>query len=265
ALARRSAREAALIRVRNIGVIAHIDAGKTTTTERMLYLVGETRHQGSVDTGDTVTDFLPQERERGITIQSAAVSLAWRNAHVNLIDTPGHVDFSVEVERCIRVLDGAVLVVDAVAGVQAQTETVWRTADHFQVPAVAFVNKMDRDGADFARAADSLHRRLGATPLPIQVPLGSAGGYCGAVDLLTMQAALYSSSGNGNGSAGTGGNAAPKAAARDSVALTHISLAAAEELDPGITERAAAARAALLEGLAEVDEPFLETYIAGEP
>ena len=155
--------------VRNCGIIAHIDAGKTTTTERMLLLAGATRYAGSVDTGDTVMDYLQQERERGITIQSAATRFHWRDHELNLIDTPGHVDFTIEVERAVRVLDGAALIVDAVAGAQAQTETVWRQAQRHRVPAVAFVNKMDREGAQLGAASESLAARLGLTPLPVQL------------------------------------------------------------------------------------------------
>jgi translation elongation factor EF-G len=144
----------------NIGIIAHIDAGKTTTSEQMLFLCGETKAVGRVDTGDTVMDFLPQERERGITIQAAAITLHWKDYRVNLIDTPGHVDFTIEVERSVRVIDGAVIIVDAVSGVQAQTKTVWRQAQKQALPAIAFINKMDRDGASFSPFAHS--REVGA-------------------------------------------------------------------------------------------------------
>ncbi|CAM9822651.1 unnamed protein product, partial [Ectocarpus fasciculatus] len=178
-------------RIRNIGIIAHIDAGKTTTTERILYLTGKITRQGSVDSGDTVTDFMPQERERGITIQSAAVTVEWGGGRINVIDTPGHVDFGLEVERCARVLDGAILVLDGVAGVQAQTETVWRTAQKHEIPAIAFVNKLDREGADFKHVLGTLERRLGVLPLPLQIPVGTGTNFVGMVDLVTMTAVLY--------------------------------------------------------------------------
>ncbi|KAG5192332.1 Mef2, mitochondrial translation elongation factor EF-G [Tribonema minus] len=235
--------------IRNLGIIAHIDAGKTTTTERMLYIVGDTRHQGSVDTGDTVTDFMPQERERGITIQSAAVSVEWNGHHVNLIDTPGHVDFSIEVERAVRVLDGAVLVLDAVAGVQAQTETVWRTATSHNVPAIAFVNKMDRQGADFNIAVQTLRNRLGVTPLPIQLPIGSEGGFKGAVDLIAMEGLVYQPGGRWEGDV-------------DTVELRRVALGELEGGCPGLSAAAAAARAELLMGMAEADEAFMDTYLS---
>jgi elongation factor G len=166
--------------------MAHIDAGKTTTTEHMLYLCGVTRSRGEVDSGDTTTDFLPQERERGITIQSAAVGFKWKDHQINLIDTPGHVDFTVEVERSLRVLDGGVLILDAVAGVQAQTHTVWRQAAKYEVPAVVFVNKMDRVGANFKRAVESLATKLQAYPIAIQLPIGNEDSFEGAVDLISM-------------------------------------------------------------------------------
>lgn len=157
--------------MRNFGIIAHIDAGKTTTTERMLLCAGAIKRAGDVDHGNTVTDFLEEERERGITIQAAAVSLRWAAHALSLIDTPGHVDFATEVEKALRVLDGAVVVVDAVAGVQAQTEAVWRQARAQGLPAIAFVNKLDRDGADFDRAVASLGARLGVRPLALQLPV----------------------------------------------------------------------------------------------
>ena len=180
-----------LSRVRNVGIIAHIDAGKTTTTERMLLLSGVTRSAGNVDDGDTVMDHLDQERERGITIQAAATAFGWREHAINLIDTPGHIDFTVEVERSTRVLDGAALIVDAVAGAQAQTETVWRQACAHAVPAVAFVNKMDREGADFAAALQSLETRLKLTPLALQLPLDPTPERAAIVDLVSMDLLAY--------------------------------------------------------------------------
>ncbi|HKB92943.1 MAG TPA: GTP-binding protein, partial [Gaiellaceae bacterium] len=160
-----------LDRVRNIGIMAHIDAGKTTTTERILYYTGRTHKMGEVHEGAATMDWMAQEQERGITITSAATTAFWRDHRVNIIDTPGHVDFTVEVERSLRVLDGAVAVFDSVAGVQPQSETVWRQADKYHVPRVAYVNKMDRTGADFFKAVETMHDRLGANPLPIQIPI----------------------------------------------------------------------------------------------
>jgi len=163
--------DADLASVRNIGVIAHIDAGKTTTSERMLFYSRKIRAIGNVDNGDTTLDFLEEERQRGITIQSACIDFQWGgDKRVSLIDTPGHVDFTIEVERSLRVLDGAVGVFDAVKGVQAQSETVWRQANRHHVPRIAFINKMDRTGASFARAVDSIRTRLGSNPLPVQLP-----------------------------------------------------------------------------------------------
>ena len=162
----------ALDRVRNIGIIAHIDAGKTTTTERILYYTGRTHKMGEVHEGAATMDWMAQEQERGITITSAATTAEWRDYRINIIDTPGHVDFTVEVERSLRVLDGAVAVFDSVAGVQPQSETVWRQADLYRVPRIAFINKMDRTGADFAAAVQSMRDRLGAIPVPIHLPIG---------------------------------------------------------------------------------------------
>ena len=162
----------ALDRVRNIGIMAHIDAGKTTTTERILYYTGRTHKMGEVHEGAATMDWMAQEQERGITITSAATTASWRDHRINIIDTPGHVDFTVEVERSLRVLDGAVAVFDSVAGVQPQSETVWRQADKYKVPRIAFINKMDRTGADFFAAVQSMVDRLGANPVPIQIPIG---------------------------------------------------------------------------------------------
>ena len=162
----------ALDRVRNIGIMAHIDAGKTTTTERILYYTGRTHKMGEVHEGAATMDWMAQEQERGITITSAATTAFWRDHRINIIDTPGHVDFTVEVERSLRVLDGAVAVFDSVAGVQPQSETVWRQADKYKVPRIAFINKMDRTGANFFAAVQSMVERLGANPVPIQIPIG---------------------------------------------------------------------------------------------
>uniref|UniRef100_A0A8C1U3Z7 GTP dependent ribosome recycling factor mitochondrial 2 n=1 Tax=Cyprinus carpio TaxID=7962 RepID=A0A8C1U3Z7_CYPCA len=176
-----------LVRIRNIGIMAHIDAGKTTTTERMLYFSGYTRAFGDVDDGDTVTDYMAQERERGITIQSAAVTFDWKDHRINLIDTPGHVDFTLEVERALRVLDGAVAVFDASAGVEAQTMTVWRQAEKHKIPCVCFLNKMDKPAASLRYSLDSIKTKLKANPILLQIPIGSGKSFTGLVDLITRQ------------------------------------------------------------------------------
>jgi len=181
----------ALDRVRNIGIMAHIDAGKTTTTERILYYTGRTHKMGEVHEGAATMDWMAQEQERGITITSAATTAFWRDHRINIIDTPGHVDFTVEVERSLRVLDGAVAVFDSVAGVQPQSETVWRQADKYKVPRIAFINKMDRTGANFFAAVQSMRDRLGANPVPLQIPVGSEDNFTGVVDLVEMQAIMY--------------------------------------------------------------------------
>ncbi len=181
----------ALDRVRNIGIMAHIDAGKTTTTERILYYTGRTHKMGEVHEGAATMDWMAQEQERGITITSAATTAFWRDNRINIIDTPGHVDFTVEVERSLRVLDGAVAVFDSVAGVQPQSETVWRQADKYKVPRIAFINKMDRTGANFFAAVQSMRDRLGANPVPVQLPIGAEDGFRGVIDLVEMQAVVY--------------------------------------------------------------------------
>ncbi len=181
----------ALDRVRNIGIMAHIDAGKTTTTERILYYTGRTHKLGEVHEGAATMDWMAQEQERGITITSAATTAFWRDHRINIIDTPGHVDFTVEVERSLRVLDGAVAVFDSVAGVQPQSETVWRQADKYKVPRIAFINKMDRTGADFFAAVQSMRERLGANPVPIQIPIGQEDAFVGVVDLVEQKAVVY--------------------------------------------------------------------------
>ena len=167
------ARTFPLEKTRNIGIMAHIDAGKTTTTERILFYTGRTHKMGEVHEGAAVMDWMEQEQERGITITSAATACEWEGHRINIIDTPGHVDFTVEVERSLRVLDGAIAIFDSVAGVEPQSETVWRQADKYRVPRIAYVNKMDRTGADFERAVETMRDRLGAHPLPIQLPIGA--------------------------------------------------------------------------------------------
>ncbi|HPC06933.1 MAG TPA: elongation factor G, partial [Anaerolineaceae bacterium] len=176
---------------RNIGIIAHIDAGKTTTTERILFYTGKTYRLGSVDEGTTVTDWMAQERERGITIVSAAVTAEWKGYQINVIDTPGHIDFTAEVQRSLRVLDGGVVVFDATQGVEPQSETVWRQADRYGVPRICFINKMDRIGASYEESVDSIRRRLGANPIPMQIPIGTEGNFRGVVDLLTREAMVW--------------------------------------------------------------------------
>lgn len=185
------ARKTPLEKIRNIGIAAHIDAGKTTTTERILFYTGKTHKIGETHDGAAVTDFMEQEKERGITIQSAAVTASWKGHQINIIDTPGHVDFTIEVERSLRVLDGVVAVFCAVGGVQSQSETVWRQANRYEVPRMVFVNKMDRTGADFYRVVDQIKTRLGANAVPIQLPIGNEDKFNGLIDLMTMRAEIY--------------------------------------------------------------------------
>src|SRR6202163_1810564 len=185
------ARTVALEKMRNIGIMAHIDAGKTTTTERILYYTGRTYKIGEVHEGTAVMDWMEQEQERGITITSAATTCQWQDCTINIIDTPGHVDFTAEVERSLRVLDGAVAVFDAVAGVQPQSETVWRQGDKYRVPRICFINKMDRVGADFFRAVGTIVDRLQCRPVPIQLPIGAEEKFLGIVDLVQMKGMVW--------------------------------------------------------------------------
>jgi elongation factor G len=231
-------REYPLERIRNIGIIAHIDAGKTTTTERILFYTGRTHRMGSVDDGTTVTDWMEQERERGITITAAAVTCFWRNRQINIVDTPGHIDFTAEVQRSLRVLDGGVVVFDAVAGVEPQSETVWRQADRYHVPRICFVNKMDRLGADFWHTMDMIRNRLKAEPVAIQVPIGAEDRFRGLVDLLTMQAIIYS----------------------DDLGTIQETTAIPEEMLPLVKEK----REALLEQIAEHDDEVMLKYLEAE-
>jgi len=182
---------------RNIGIMAHIDAGKTTTTERILFYTGITHRIGEVDDGAATMDWMDQEKERGITITSAATTVFWQKNKINIIDTPGHVDFTMEVERSLRVLDGAVALFCSVGGVEPQSETVWRQADKYRVPRIAYVNKMDRVGADFASAVKMIKNRLGANPVPIQIPIGSGELFNGIVDLIRMKARFYQADSQG--------------------------------------------------------------------
>ncbi len=185
-MAKKAAGKLDLNKVRNIGIIAHIDAGKTTTTERILYYTGMVHRIGEVHDGAATTDYMDQERERGITITSAAVTAAWNGHQINIIDTPGHVDFTAEVQRSLRVLDGGVVVFDGVAGVEPQSETVWRQADGYHVPRICFVNKMDRTGANFQKCLDMLVDRLNANPVAIQMPYGEGEEFAGIIDLIDM-------------------------------------------------------------------------------
>ena len=185
------ARSTPLNRYRNIGIMAHIDAGKTTTTERILFYTGKSYKIGEVHDGNATMDWMEQEQERGITITSAATTCEWKDHRINIIDTPGHVDFTIEVERSLRVLDGAVAVFDSVAGVEPQSETVWRQADKYEVPRICFVNKMDRTGADYYRCVDMIIDRLGANPLMTQLPIGAESNFAGVVDLVKMQAVIW--------------------------------------------------------------------------
>ena len=228
--------ESTLSNVRNIGIVAHIDAGKTTTTERILFYTGKIHKHGDVHDGNTTTDFMVQERERGITIQSAAISCEWNGHAINIIDTPGHVDFTMEVERSLRVLDGAVCVFCAVGGVQPQSETVWRQADRYAVPRVAFVNKMDRMGANFMRVVEELRDKLKANAVPIELPIGKEESFAGVIDLLDMKGIIYDEKTDGkNFTVG--------------------------EIPADMKDDAELARAELCERVADLDEGVMEAYL----
>ena len=228
--------ESTLSNVRNIGIVAHIDAGKTTTTERILFYTGKIHKHGDVHDGNTTTDFMVQERERGITIQSAAISCEWNGHAINIIDTPGHVDFTMEVERSLRVLDGAVCVFCAVGGVQPQSETVWRQADRYAVPRVAFVNKMDRMGANFMRVVDELRDKLKANAVPVELPIGKEESFAGVIDLLEMKGIIYDEKTDGkNFTVG--------------------------EIPADLKDDAELARAELCERVADLDEGVMEAYL----
>ena len=222
--------------VRNIGIIAHIDAGKTTTTERVLYYTGKSHKMGEVHEGSATMDWMAQEQERGITITSAATTCFWKDHRINIIDTPGHVDFTVEVERSLRVLDGAVGIFCAVGGVEPQSETVWRQADKYGVPRIAFINKMDRPGADFFRCVELIRERLGTVPLPIQIPMGSEDNFQGMVDLIGQKAIFYD---------------------KDTLGAQFR----VEEIPDGIRTEAAEVREKMLETLADVDEALMDKYL----
>ena len=228
--------DSTLTHVRNIGIVAHIDAGKTTTTERILFYTGKIHKTGEVHEGDTTTDFMVQEKERGITIQSAAISCTWKDWAINIIDTPGHVDFTMEVERSLRVLDGAVCVFCAVGGVQPQSETVWRQADRYHVPRVAFVNKMDRMGADFGRVVEEIRTKLRANAAPVELPIGKEEGFQGVVDLLEMKGIVYDEASEGK-------------------------TFTVGEIPAGLKDNAELARAELCEKIADLDEGVMEAYL----
>ncbi|HVL98846.1 MAG TPA: elongation factor G [Egibacteraceae bacterium] len=234
-------RDVPLHLTRNIGIMAHIDAGKTTTTERILYYTGRSYKMGEVHEGAAVMDWMDQEQERGITITSAATTCEWDGHRINIIDTPGHVDFTVEVERSLRILDGAVAVFDAVSGVEPQSETVWRQADKYEVPRICFINKMDRTGADFYGSFDSIRERLGATPVALQLPVGAESDFVGVVDLVEMKARVWEGSG-------------------DDYGTTWKDV----EIPADLVDRANEFRAALIEGIADTDEGLLEKFVGEE-
>ncbi|WP_304442058.1 elongation factor G [Tersicoccus sp. Bi-70] len=233
-----------LTKVRNIGIMAHIDAGKTTTTERILFYTGVNHKIGETHDGASTTDWMEQEKERGITITSAAVTCFWDNNQINIIDTPGHVDFTVEVERSLRVLDGAVAVFDGKEGVEPQSETVWRQADKYDVPRICFVNKMDKLGADFYFTVDTIVNRLGAKPLVLQLPIGSENDFVGVVDLLTMKALVWPGDAKGDVTMGA-----------------HYET---QEIPEDLRERAEQYRADLVEAVAEASDELMEKYLEGE-
>ena len=232
-------RQVPLTKTRNIGIMAHIDAGKTTTTERVLYYTGITHKLGEVHEGTATMDWMEQEQERGITITSAATTSFWRDYRINIIDTPGHVDFTAEVERSLRVLDGAIAIFCAVGGVEPQSETVWRQADRYQVPRIAFVNKMDRTGADFERAVEMMRTRLAANAIPVQLPIGTEESFAGVIDLISMKAVRY----------------------LDETLGAEYTV---EEIPADQLAVAQAAREKLVEAVSEVDDHLMERYIEGK-
>ncbi|CAB4412984.1 unnamed protein product [Rhizophagus irregularis] len=242
-------KEYSISKTRNIGIIAHIDGGKTTTTERMLHYAGFTRRIGDVDHGDTITDYMKQERERGISITSAAITFGWKNHRINLIDTPGHVDFTIEVERSIRVLDGAITILDGVSGVEAQTQTVWDQADKYGIPRIAYVNKMDRIGAGFGRTVKEMRYKLGTRPLVCQLPImkkDSIGNnlFFGIVDLLDMQVLDWNNNPNGS--------------------IINKTILTEQYPISGLFEEAVKGRSHLVETLSEIDDQLLEIFLANE-
>ena len=231
-------RKFTLEKTRNIGIMAHIDAGKTTTTERILYYTGRTHKMGEVHEGAAAMDWMAQEQERGITITSAATTCEWADHRINIIDTPGHVDFTVEVERSLRVLDGAIAVFDAVAGVEPQSETVWRQADKYGVPRFAYINKMDRTGADFFNSVQTMTDRLGANPLPIQLPIGAEENFKGVVDLVKMKGLVWT----------------------DELGAAYEEIEIPEDLQ----DQAEEYRTQLIEACADYDEELMEAFLGEE-
>src|SRR5918999_307507 len=232
-------RKVPLEKTRNIGIMAHIDAGKTTTTERILFYTGRTHKMGEVHEGAAVMDWMEQEQERGITITSAATTCFWKEHRINIIDTPGHVDFTVEVERSLRVLDGAVAVFDSVAGVEPQSETVWRQADKYRVPRICFVNKMDRIGADFRRTLDQIETKLGSNPVAIQLPIGSEDKFKGVIDLVKMKAITYKD---------------------ETMGADYV----VADIPAEMLAEAQQYREKLIEKVSEHDDKLLEKYLSGE-
>src|SRR6204780_27487 len=232
------ARTVPIEKMRNIGIMAHIDAGKTTTTERVLYYTGRTHKIGEVHEGTAIMDWMEQEQERGITITSAATTCQWRDITINIIDTPGHVDFTAEVERSLRVLDGAVAVFDAVAGVQPQSETVWRQADKYSVPRIFFINKMDRVGADFFHSVHTLVDRLKCRPVPIQIPIGAEDQFKGIVDLVEMKAVIW----------------------HDETLGAEFDIV---EIPENLLEQAKVYREQMIEAVSEFDDKLFEKYVEG--
>ncbi len=232
-------RNVPLDKIRNVGIIAHIDSGKTTTTERFLFYTGRTYKIGDIDEGNTQMDWMPQERERGITIMSAATTTFWKGVRINIIDTPGHVDFTAEVERSLRVLDGGVVIFDAEEGVQSQSETVWRQADKYRVPRICFINKMDKLGADFEATVGEIRDRLGAHPVIMTYPIGKEQEFRGVIDLLTMEAKYWEKDPQG------------------------IEFVTSKEIPADLQETVAKARAKLIEQIAETDDKLLDKYLNG--
>jgi elongation factor G len=233
-------RNVPLDKIRNVGIIAHIDSGKTTTTERILFYTGRSYKIGDIDEGDTQMDWMPQERERGITIVSAATTTFWKGVRINIIDTPGHVDFTAEVERSLRVLDGGVIIFDAEEGVQSQSETVWRQADKYKVPRVCFINKMDKLGADFEATVGEIHDRLGANPVVMTYPIGKENEFKGVVDLLSMKALIWD---------------------KDEMGTEYT---VSDEIPEDLKEKVAEYKAKLIEKVAETDDALLNKYLNGE-
>ena len=231
-------REFSLEKTRNIGIMAHIDAGKTTTTERILFYTGRTHKIGEVHEGQATMDWMEQEQERGITITSAATTCRWRDHRINIIDTPGHVDFTVEVERSLRVLDGAVLVLAAKGGVQPQSETVWRQADKYKVPRIVYVNKMDITGADFYDCVEQVKDRLGANATPIQLPIGAENDFKGIIDLIKMKAYIQMDEDQGKN-------------------------IVEEDIPADMVDKAKEYRAAMIESVAEQDDELMMKYLDG--